>query len=190
MRLISNHTDDCFALTTAFVETRCECTTDTLIIGCVMSGIKHIEANGRCITLHEGDMFYICKGAYTETNIPIGSHAYEDICVMLNDHELVQIQRAYCVAERRTSYVTTEYIGRIGRIGNVRHNELFVFFKEQERAILGFQHKLFPALERIKKAELIELLHAHSKSLFRQIIARQIESDDSPITVECEVIPS
>ena len=190
MTLKSNQRGDCFALTTAFVETRCECTTDSLIIGCVLSGIKHIEANGLCVTLREGDIFYICKGAYIETNIPLGSYAYDDLCVMIYDHEIEQLQHAFSCSESRTSIVTTECIGRIGRIGNVRHNDLFAFFKEVERAILGFQYKFFPALERNKKAELIELLHTYSRSALRQIIARQAEMDSTALMVECEVMPS
>ena len=133
MTLKSNQRGDCFALTTAFIETRCECTTDSLIIGCVLSGIKHIEANGLCVTLREGDIFYICKGAYIETNIPLGSYTYDDLCVMIYDHEIEQLQHAFSSSENRTSVVTTECIGRIGRIGNVRHNDLFAFFKEVER---------------------------------------------------------
>lgn len=190
MTLKSNQRGDCFALTTAFIETRCECTTDSLIIGCVLSGIKHIEANGLCVTLREGDIFYICKGAYIETNIPLGSYTYDDLCVMIYDHEIEQLQHAFSCSESRASVVTTECIGRIGRIGNVRHNDLFAFFKEVERAILGFQYKFFPALERNKKTELIELLHTYSRSALRQIIARQAEMESTALLVECEVMPS
>ena len=181
-------TKDFFTLTTALTEARYECATDSLIVGCVLSGIKHIEADGVCVTLHKGDMFFVGKGVYAEINIPVGAHAYSDITASFSAHELRLLQNqtrpmALC---HRGSAITE----RIGKIANVLNGALFEFFEEQERAMLGFRYSFFPELGRQAKLKLINLLRLHTGDAFAQIVENQTTYNDTIIATECDIIYS
>ena len=174
MKTTSNRSELGFVLTTEFTESSHQHSLQNLVIGCVLNGRKYIKHGNECIMLQRGDVFYICKGEYMEINIPEGNHTYDEISAEYCADELRQFLNITLPATVLMDNMMK--IAPCGNLGNCLCNDLYHFFKTQERAVLGFEFSLYPTLEGVRKFELTYLIYAFAGSTFLSILLHQLRA--------------